>query len=183
MAAMIIERKLDSLHRCLARVRAKCPASASELAVDADLQDILVVNHNRAVQMCVDMATYLLTDKDLPVPETMGGANLSCYRHDMRLSSEQIARIKRAVRQHCGEDAEVRLFGSRVDDNARGGDIDLYIKADLPGSDAAIAAETALWADLQANLGDQHIDLLVDYPSLTQRPSIFQLAQDHGIRL
>lgn len=101
----------------------------------------------------------------------------------MRLSNQQIASIKRAVRQHCGENAEVRLFGSRVDDNARGGDIDLYIKADLPDGGAAIAAETALWADLQASLGEQHIDVLVDYPTLTRRPLIFRLAHDHGIRL
>lgn len=101
----------------------------------------------------------------------------------MRLSSTQIANIKRAVQRHCGPDAEVRLFGSRVDDGAHGGDIDLYVKADLPGSDAAMAAETALWAELQASLGEQHIDLLIDYPTLTQRPPIFLVARDRGIRL
>lgn len=101
----------------------------------------------------------------------------------MRLTSQQIATIKHAVQRHFARTAEVRVFGSRTDDQARGGDIDLYIHADLPDSKAAIEAETALWADLQARLGEQRIDLLIDYPALTHRPRIFQVAREQGIRL
>lgn len=101
----------------------------------------------------------------------------------MRLSSQQIAIIKHAVQRHFGSPAEVRLFGSRTNDQARGGDIDLYVRADLADANAAIAAETALWADLQTHLGEQRIDLLIDYPTLAHRPHIFQVARDQGIRL
>lgn len=48
----------------------------------------------------------------------------------MRLSPAYIAAIKSATREAFGETAIVRLFGSRVDDSARGGDIDLHIEAD-----------------------------------------------------
>lgn len=101
----------------------------------------------------------------------------------MRLSSQQIAIIKHAVQRHLGSLAEVRVFGSRINDQAHGGDIDLYVQTDLPNSKAAIEAETALWADLQAHLGEQRIDLLIDYPTLTHRPPIFQVARQQGTRL
>ena len=45
----------------------------------------------------------------------------------MRLSVEEIASIKRIVAATFGCDTEVRLFGSRVDDSKRGGDVDLYV--------------------------------------------------------
>ena len=45
----------------------------------------------------------------------------------MRLSAEEVASIKRIIAEVFGEDAEVRLFGSRVDDTKRGGDVDLYV--------------------------------------------------------
>lgn len=48
----------------------------------------------------------------------------------MRLTPTEIAAIKAAARDAFGETAVVRLFGSRVDDSRRGGDIDLHIEVD-----------------------------------------------------
>lgn len=44
----------------------------------------------------------------------------------MRLTPPEVAAIKAAAREAFGEKAVVRLFGSRVDDSLRGGDIDLH---------------------------------------------------------
>jgi predicted nucleotidyltransferase len=46
----------------------------------------------------------------------------------MRLKPAEIAFIKATVAEHFGADARVRLFGSRVDDAKRGGDVDLYVE-------------------------------------------------------
>jgi len=46
----------------------------------------------------------------------------------LRLSSREVELIRDAVRSTLG-DVPVYLFGSRVDENKRGGDIDLYIIA------------------------------------------------------
>ncbi|MBK6854417.1 MAG: DUF86 domain-containing protein [Burkholderiales bacterium] len=72
MDRVVLERKLESLRRCLARVRTRRPATLTELVADVDAQDVLVLNLSRAVQLCVDMAAHLLSELELPPPSTMG---------------------------------------------------------------------------------------------------------------
>ena len=48
----------------------------------------------------------------------------------MRLTPHEVAAIKAAAREAFGDNAVVRLFGSRVDDSLRNGDIDLHVEAD-----------------------------------------------------
>lgn len=48
----------------------------------------------------------------------------------MRLTAEEVAAIKAAAAEAFGPNAVVRLFGSRVRDDLRGGDIDLHVEAD-----------------------------------------------------
>lgn len=74
MDRLIVERKLDSLRRCLVRIAAKRPRSVEVLEQDVDLQDILVLNLSRAMQICVGLASHLLAGMELPPPNTMGEA-------------------------------------------------------------------------------------------------------------
>ena len=46
----------------------------------------------------------------------------------MRLSTSQTRQILDCVRQQFGADAQAMLFGSRLDDTARGGDVDLLVE-------------------------------------------------------
>lgn len=68
----VIEQKLESLRRCLARIASKCPEQPEVLAADPDLQDIVSLNLSRAVQLCVDIGAHLVADLGVPPPETMG---------------------------------------------------------------------------------------------------------------
>lgn len=49
----------------------------------------------------------------------------------MRLNPEQTQFIKSTIARHFGEGARVWLFGSRVDDTKRGGDVDLYVQPEM----------------------------------------------------
>ena len=67
----------------------------------------------------------------------------------MRLSATQTQTILLCVRQQFGADASVMLFGSRLDDAARGGDVDLLVESQSPPtlrqrSLATMALERAL---------------------------------------
>jgi uncharacterized protein YutE (UPF0331/DUF86 family) len=72
MASILIEEKLESLRRCLERIREKRTETAEALKKDIDRQDIVSVNLTRAVQLCVAIAAHLLTATDQPLPGTMG---------------------------------------------------------------------------------------------------------------
>ena len=96
MDRLIIERKLDSLWRCLERVRSRTPASASDLLHDLDLQDVLVLNLSRAVQICVDVAVHILSERKQPPPETMGKA-FDLLAQEGLLETELAQRLKKSV--------------------------------------------------------------------------------------
>ena len=67
----VILKKLESLRRCIQRVEEKTPASVDRLVEDYDLQDIISVNLERAIQTCVDIGLHIISDLEVPVPETM----------------------------------------------------------------------------------------------------------------
>lgn len=50
----------------------------------------------------------------------------------MRLTIDQTRVILQCVQRQFGADARVMLFGSRLDDSARGGDIDLLVETPDP---------------------------------------------------
>jgi predicted nucleotidyltransferase len=99
----------------------------------------------------------------------------------MRLSASATRTIREKARAAFGPNTRVLLFGSRTDDRARGGDIDLLIEVDHPlGNRAAAAAR--LEAELQIALGDQRIDILLVDPNTIPQP-IHTAARRTGVPL
>jgi predicted nucleotidyltransferase len=101
----------------------------------------------------------------------------------MRLTDQQHTAIRSTVTETFGADAQVRLFGSRTDDNKRGGDIDLLVTTPQSDIQTIMRAEIALLTKLQMKLGEQKIDVLLDYPTRKVRPPVFSIAQKTGILL
>jgi len=58
----------------------------------------------------------------------------------MRLTQRQQRAIKDAAAETFDPDAKVILFGPRLDDQKRGGDIDLLVKCPFPVANAGMAA-------------------------------------------
>ena len=72
MDKIVLTQKLESLRRCIRRIEEKAPDSPAILALDADLQDVIVLNLTRAVQLSVDLASHIISQTDKPSPSTMG---------------------------------------------------------------------------------------------------------------
>ena len=99
----------------------------------------------------------------------------------MRLTPAQIDTIQSTVHAVLGEGAQVTLFGSRVDDSLKGGDIDLLVEltAPVPNKTQAIGQ---IYAMLIRQLGDRKIDILLSDPSRTTAP-VIEVARQTGVRL
>jgi predicted nucleotidyltransferase len=78
----------------------------------------------------------------------------------MRLTSQQLQTIKALVSEVFGSDVRVHLFGSRLDDSKKGGDIDLLVKSDRV-IDQKLHKSASLAAQLQMSLGEQKFDIVV----------------------
>ena len=100
----------------------------------------------------------------------------------MRLTKYQQETIKHVLLKLFGEGSDLLLFGSRADDSARGGDIDLYIEPDLHEADDIVEAKLNALVELHLLLGEQKIDLVVNRKSGRFLP-IYKIAKESGIRL
>lgn len=97
----------------------------------------------------------------------------------MRLSTRQITIIKQAVTSLLGNDGvQITLFGSRLNDGVKGGDIDLLIETTAKQTNRASMA-SKIMASLQVQLGDQHIDVLLVDPGTAIMP-IHEYARQQG---
>jgi predicted nucleotidyltransferase len=74
----------------------------------------------------------------------------------MRLSEEEIG-VKDSV-ERLDREAELYLFGSRLDDRARGGDIALLIRSQKLGRKEL----RRIRLDFFARFGEQKLDLILD---------------------
>ena len=99
----------------------------------------------------------------------------------MRLTLQAQQIIKNTTKEVFGIDAVVKVFGSRIDDDARGGDIDLLVELPFVMADSE-RKTLQLTARLQLRMGDQPIDVVVIDPS-TRWQSIHTQANRTGITL
>ena len=104
------------------------------------------------------------------------------YQNDsMRLDEKSRDIIKSEVVNQLGSKAVVRLFGSRVDDTQRGGDIDLLIESNQTLA-SRVQEECRLAARLFIKLGGRKVDVLIKDPQQPIQP-IHEQALRHGIIL
>jgi predicted nucleotidyltransferase len=94
----------------------------------------------------------------------------------MRLTDTERRIIKQTV-QPFDQSARVILFGSRANDKARGGDIDLLIISERIASDDLNAIRWRLWEQL----GEQKIDLVLSRDEIDE--AFAQTAFEQGVEL
>lgn len=109
------------------------------------------------------------------------GYPIKARNHVMRLKPEQIERIRTIVTALAGEGAVVRLFGSRVDDSARGGDVDLLVELARSVEEPALLA-ARIAGRISRALDDRKVDVVLAAPNLKSLP-IHDVARREGILL
>jgi len=95
----------------------------------------------------------------------------------MRLTTIQIEAIKRNFKHHFSN-GDIYLFGSRVDNQASGGDIDLYIVTE--DRENIAYKKIQFLVDLKREIGEQKIDVVLNYD---ENRTIEVIAKSKGIKL
>ncbi|SFV61176.1 hypothetical protein MNB_SV-9-1432 [hydrothermal vent metagenome] len=95
----------------------------------------------------------------------------------MRLKQNQINYFKK-LSLEIFNSTDIYLFGSRVDDSLRGGDIDIYIQTDK--KEDILKSKIIFLREFEKEFGEQKIDLLIDNNSIQKE--IFEIAKQ-GIKL
>jgi len=99
----------------------------------------------------------------------------------MRITEQQKQDILTVIAISAGDAAQVKLFGSRVDDTKKGGDIDLLITLpDVVEHPAQLAAKIS--AQLIRLFHGRKVDVLLSAPNLKDLP-IHAIALQNGITL
>src|SRR4030065_2006578 len=87
----------------------------------------------------------------------------------MRLTDYEIQSILRLARQVAGSQVRVRVFGSRLDDTANGGDIDLMLELPEPVNNPALMA-AQMSAQVSRTMHGRKVDVLLSAPNLMRLP-------------
>jgi predicted nucleotidyltransferase len=99
----------------------------------------------------------------------------------MRLSTAQQRAIHFAVTELFGDSARVKLFGSRLDDAAKGGDIDLLVEVDEP-VEAPAEMSAKLSVKVMRACNGRKVDVVLMAPNLPLLP-IHRIARQQGVEL
>lgn len=102
-------------------------------------------------------------------------------KYNIRLRAKDIDLIKNAFLLFFSSDDQLWIFGSRVDSEKRGGDIDLYVEVNSLNHTDILTRERKFWNTLQDVLGEQKIDIVVNYGQ--NKLLIYDVAKREGIRL
>ena len=99
----------------------------------------------------------------------------------MRLTSQQLHAIVELAHQLAGRQASVRLFGSRLDDHAKGGDLDLLLEVPEPIANPALLA-ARFSAKISRLMQGRKVDVVLAAPNLMRLP-IHDVALKEGVLL
>lgn len=96
----------------------------------------------------------------------------------MRLEGQEIQTIIEKVRSFDPA-AEIWLYGSRIDDQLKGGDIDLLVIS----STITFSEKISILTEIKMTMGDQKIDLIVRKPELRAIDPLLHSILEKAVRI
>lgn len=101
----------------------------------------------------------------------------------IRIPEHELKLIIAAFKNHFSSEDHLWLFGSRVDPNKRGGDLDFYVETTEPDVDIAVRKKMVFVNELWRTLGDQQIDVVINILALKKPLPIYEIAKSTGVQL
>ena len=102
----------------------------------------------------------------------------------MRLSTAERRAVESASRETLPAGTRVLLFGSRLDDSRRGGDIDLLIELPAPlSADDTVERRTRFTARLYRLLEERRIDVVMTQQGRPDQRAVVVAARQQGVEL
>lgn len=100
----------------------------------------------------------------------------------MRIRQKDIEVIKKLAKKYFGSDTRVYLFGSRVSETQKGGDIDLFI-TNQDTNHLTLMVKIEFLAELKSIIGDQKIDVVLDTEATKSKKSFYRSVKRHAIEI
>jgi uncharacterized protein len=104
-----------------------------------------------------------------------------CLNIIMRLTFSQIEMIRHTAQAVFGDFARVTLFGSRVDDQAKGGDVDLMVEVSHSVDEPALLGAMVA-SRVSRAMDGRRVDVILKAPNLKSQP-IHEIATRNGVIL
>ena len=99
----------------------------------------------------------------------------------MRLQDWEVTAIKQAFLNYFAKGDQLWVFGSRVDDTLKGGDIDLYVETKMTDVSEILQKKRRFSIAIQDAIGEQKIDVVIERPGYNL--PIHQEARKTGIQI
>ena len=97
---------------------------------------------------------------------------------NVRLTQQETHEIVQIARALAGSQTRTYLFGSRLDDQARGGDVYIMISLDKPVENPALLSAT-MAAKISRCMHGRKVDVIISAPNLLHLP-IHEIAFSEG---
>lgn len=103
--------------------------------------------------------------------------------NNIRLPTKSVDAIKQAFTETFRSNDHLWIFGSRVNLDSRGGDIDLYIETTEIDIDKAIELKSKFVSKVWRLIGEQKIDIVLNILNLNNDQDIYRIAKADGVKL
>jgi uncharacterized protein YutE (UPF0331/DUF86 family) len=126
----ILLAKLATVDRCLHRIR-KVSGDNPDAVDNIDIQDIVVLNLQRAIQAAIDMAAWYLSNQHLGLPDTLK-AHFTILRDAGVIGSELCQRLEamvgfRNIAVHQYQQLDVNILKRIISEHL--GDLEQFVTA------------------------------------------------------
>lgn len=100
----------------------------------------------------------------------------------MRIPESDLNIVRVVFKKHFEKADHLWLFGSRVDEKKRGGDLDFYVETH-ENAKMALNRKMAFVNDLWRFLGEQKIDVVLNLLSSPTPLPIYKIAKQSGVQI